>query len=241
VTEQLVTLADELRHALHCPTPTCLCTQSRPEQSEVVAGKWYFEALDAETVLPKLGVVSLVYFRDVTPAHWAFTWIEKLADAGLTRGCGSDTYCPDGAVSRAEMAVLLIRAIHGAFHTPPPATGGVFTDVPADFWAAGFIEELAADGITGGCGGGQYCPLRSVTRAEMAVLILRAIHGAGFTPPGATGLRFNDVPADYWAAAWIEQLATEGITSGCAGGNYCPEAPVTRAQMAVFLGRAFGL
>jgi hypothetical protein len=47
------------------------------------------------------------------------------------------------------------------------------------------------------------------------------------------------VPNTHWAAAWIKQLAAEGITTGCGGGNYCPYNPVTRAQMAVFLVRAF--
>jgi hypothetical protein len=49
------------------------------------------------------------------------------------------------------------------------------------------------------------------------------------------------VPTSYWAAPWIEQLYTEGITGGCGGGNYCPDQPVTRAQMAIFLVRTFGL
>jgi hypothetical protein len=52
---------------------------------------------------------------------------------------------------------------------------------------------------------------------------------------------FDDVPMGYWAAAWIEALASEGITAGCGGGNYCPDAPVSRAQMAVFLDRTFRL
>jgi hypothetical protein len=76
----------------------------------------------------------------------------------------------------------------------------------------------------------------------MAVFLLRAKHGAGYIPPtvgGSTG--FNDVSADYWAAAWIKQLAAEGITGGCGTGIYCPENPVTRAQMAVFLVRTFNL
>ena len=42
-------------------------------------------------------------------------------------------------------------------------------------------------------------------------------------------------------ADWIEELATEGITGGCGGGNYCPDAPNTRGQMAVFLVKTFGL
>jgi hypothetical protein len=49
------------------------------------------------------------------------------------------------------------------------------------------------------------------------------------------------VPTTHWAAKWIEALAAEGITGGCGSGNYCPEAVVTRAQMAVFLVTAFSL
>jgi hypothetical protein len=52
---------------------------------------------------------------------------------------------------------------------------------------------------------------------------------------------FADVPPGSFADGWIEQLADEAITGGCGGGNYCPDDPVTRAQMAVFLVRTFGL
>jgi hypothetical protein len=76
----------------------------------------------------------------------------------------------------------------------------------------------------------------------MAIFILRSKHGAGFQPPPATGM-FADVPIASPFAPWIEQLAREGVTGGC-GTNppvYCPDDPVTRGQMAVFLVRAFGL
>jgi hypothetical protein len=138
------------------------------------------------------------------------------------------------------MAVFLERGMNGSSYTPPPATGTVFADVPTSYWAAAWIEQLAADGITAGCGAGNYCPESAVTRAQMAVFLLRAKNGAGYNPPAASGV-FSDVPTEHWAAAWIEQLAAEGITSGCGNGNYCPENPVTRAQMAVFLVRAFNL
>jgi hypothetical protein len=72
------------------------------------------------------------------------------------------------------------------------------------------------------------------------VFLLRAKYGAAYVPPAATGV-FNDVPVGSFAAAFIEQLAAEGITAGCGGGNYCPNGEVTRAQMAVFLVRIFGL
>jgi PKD repeat protein len=180
-------------------------------------------------------------FSDVPPTHWAWPSIELLAANRITTGCGSLAFCPNDVVSRAQTAVFLVRAVHGPGFVPPPATGTRFTDVPAGHWAAGFIEQLAADGITSGCSATAYCPEGRLSRAQAAVLILRAAHGRQFMPPSATGSLFDDVPAGHWAGAWIEQLAREGITSGCAARLFCPVDFVTRAQMAVFLSRAFSL
>jgi hypothetical protein len=135
----------------------------------------------------------------------------------------------------------LLRASHGSAFTPPAASGAVFVDVPADAFAAAWIEALAAEGIAVGCGGGLFCPGAATTRAQMAVWLLRTKHGPGYAPPPATGTVFSDVPADSFAAAWIEALAAEGITSGCGDGRYCPEAATTRGQSAALLVRAFGL
>jgi ELWxxDGT repeat protein len=182
-------------------------------------------------------------FADVPPTHWAFRFAEALVEAGLTNGCGLGNYCPGRSVNRAEAAVFLVGAAHGAAFTPPPATGAVYSDVPANHWAARWIEQLAADGLTSGCGTAppRYCPDRTVTRAEMAVLVLRAKYGSAWTPPPATGMVFGDVPAAYWAAPWIERLAAEGIAGGCGNGDFCPERGVTRAELAVYLAGAFGL
>ena len=77
----------------------------------------------------------------------------------------------------------------------------------------------------------------------MAIFLLRAKYGSDYVPPavGDEGTGFNDVPSNGFAAAWIKQLAAEGITGGCGGGNYCPNNTVTRSQMAVFLQRTFNL
>jgi branched-chain amino acid transport system substrate-binding protein len=185
-------------------------------------------------------------FTDVSFNYWASSWIERLYRAGITTGCGTNplSYCPEQSVTRAQMAIFLERGIHGAAYIPPAGTGLVFADVPFSYWAVNWVEKLFADGITTGCSTSplSYCPEDSVTRAQMAVFLLRAKHGAAYIPPtvgGSTG--FNDVPVTHWAAAWIKQLAAEGITTGCGSGNYCPEDSVTRAQMAVFLVRTFNL
>ena len=52
---------------------------------------------------------------------------------------------------------------------------------------------------------------------------------------------FNDVPTGHWAFRFIEALADSGITGGCGGGDYCPDSPITRGEMAVFLSAALGL
>jgi IPT/TIG domain/S-layer homology domain len=110
-----------------------------------------------------------------------------------------------------------------------------FFDVTQSDPVHSFVEKIARKGITGGCGGGDYCPTSPTTRAEMAVFLLKFEHGAAYAPPTCTGI-FHDVPCPGgFAVDWIEQLFNEGITGGCDGSNYCPNAPVRRDQMAVLL------
>jgi len=181
-------------------------------------------------------------FLDVPPGAFARAEIGAVFNAGVTAGCGLHVYCPTSAVTRAQMAVFLLKASLGSGYTPPPATGTVFADVDAGDFAAAWIEDLYGRGITGGCATNplRYCPDSSVTRAQMAVFLLKAEHGSAYTPPACTGM-FTDVACPSLFADWIEQLAAESVTAGCGGGNYCPESPVNRAQMAVFLTKTFNL
>lgn len=182
-------------------------------------------------------------FADVPVGAFGQTYIESINTAGITGGCSviPRNYCPSTSVTRAQMAIFLLRGIHGANYAPPAATGTVFLDVPINAFGAAWIERLAAEGITGGCGGGNYCPDNPVTRSSMAIFLLRAKYTSSYAPPAATGTVFLDVPIGAFAGSWIERLAAEGITGGCGGGNYCPNTNVTRDQMAVFLVRTFSL
>ena len=157
-------------------------------------------------------------FFDAQPDHWDFSFIETLYGAGITAGCGNANYCPEDSVTRAQMAVFLERGMNASDYSPPAASGNVFFDVGAGDFAASFIEQLASDGITAGCGNGNYCPNATVTRDHMAVFLLRAKYGSGYAPPEAVGA-FSDVPADSFAADWIEQLSVEGISAGCGAGT----------------------
>ena len=181
-------------------------------------------------------------FLDVPGAHLFHDYVVVVARAAITAGCGPGIYCPAGAVTRAQMAVFLLKAKFGSSHVPPPATGTLFDDVPANAFAADWIEELAGLGVTTGCGGNNYCPDATVTRAQMAVFLLKTLVGSSYTPAPATGI-FGDVPADDPFAPWIEDLYRREITGGCSASPllYCPAGPNNRGQMAVFVVKTFGL
>jgi VCBS repeat protein/putative Ig domain-containing protein/IPT/TIG domain-containing protein/FG-GAP repeat protein len=182
-------------------------------------------------------------FADV-PASNAFRgFICDIARHRITAGCGQGDFCPGGSLLRAAMAVFLLRSSRGAVFVPPPASG-FFTDLPADNPFAPWVEEIYNEGIAAGCSSSplRYCPSSPVSRASMAVFLLRTLQGSTYAPPPATGI-FVDVPVSSPFAPWIEQLYRQGITGGCSVSPlaYCPLDSVTRASMAVFLTATFGL
>lgn len=199
-------------------------------------GKVYFTDLNGT-----LQWLAPYTFADVPPTAFAWPFIEALYAAGVTAGCGGDNYCPTAEITRGQMAVFLLISREGPGYAPPPCTSPLFADVPCSNPLAPWINELARRGVTGGCGGGNYCPNTSVTRNQMAVFLLATKEGNGYTPPACTTPVFTDVPCSSPFAPWVNELARRGITGGCGGGNFCPADPVNRAQMAVFLATTFGL
>ena len=105
------------------------------------------------------------------------------------------------------------------------------------------INALARRGVLAGtqCSPGRICPDEPVTRSTVAVWLGRAVTGS--EPAEAASVRFADVDVGDWRASHIERLAELGVTGGCAVEplRYCPEAHVTRGQMAALLSRAFEL
>jgi len=174
-------------------------------------------------------------FLDVPPTHWAVNYVEAIYYAGLTSGYPDGTYRPENPVTRAEMAVFLLNGM--GINAPPINGSHPFSDI-AGHWAEKYIEELYDQGITGGYPDGTYRPENLVTRAEMAVFLLK---GIGVTPPPMDGSApFTDINL-HWAEIFIEELYDQGITGGYPDGTYRPENRVTRAEMAVFLVNTFNI
>jgi hypothetical protein len=159
--------------------------------------------------------------------------ILALADLGVTKGCNppdNDRYCPDDLVTRGQMAAFIHRALDGVLTPGEPV---VFSDDDGSIFEAD-IEWLGATGVTKGCDVDRYCPDDPVTRAQMAAFIHRALDGV--LTPGEP-VEFTDDDGSIFEAD-IEWLGATGVTKGCDVDRYCPDDPVTRAQMASFIIRA---
>ena len=181
-------------------------------------------------------------FLDVPAGQQFHSFIVTLVSNGITVGVGGGNYGVAQDTLRQQMAVFLLRSKYGLCYTPPPCTVPVFDDVPCSSGFAPWINELVAQGITGGCGNGtSYCPTSPVLRQQMAVLLLRTLEGTGYAPPACTVETFTDVPCSSPFAPWIYELVARSITAGCGGGLYCPTLSANRGQMATFIVKTFNL
>ena len=130
---------------------------------------WIVRVLDGEDP----PTVTQTRFNDVDPDGFYASFVERMAELGVTSGCGDGSgYCPDATVTRAHMAVFLSRA-----YDLPEGPDPGFSDVAADAWFVTAVAKLAASGITSGCGDGTgFCPGGDTTRAQMATFLWRAIN-----------------------------------------------------------------
>jgi hypothetical protein len=183
----------------------------------------------------------IVNFLDVPESHQFNSFVTTLVRNEITVGVGGGNYGVAQNTLRQQMAVFLLKAKKGICYVPPPCNTPVFSDVPCSSNFAPWINELVAEGITGGCGGGLYCPTNAVNRQQMAVFLLKTLEGSAYTPPACDMATFTDVPCSSNFAPWIYELVARNITAGCGGGNYCPLTAANRGQMATFLVKTFGL
>jgi RHS repeat-associated protein len=188
------------------------------------------------------GCTAAAVFADVPQGAPFQREIEALKSAGVTAGCSLTPldYCPNDNITRGQMAVFLLAAKEGPGYTPPACVQQIFADVPCAAPYAAWINELSRRGITGGCSTSplMYCPNDNVSNAVMSVYVIASL---GVSPPACSAAPFADVPCSAFASQFIAEEARRQITTGCGGGNFCPNALVTRAQMAGLLVHTFDI
>ncbi|MYC85235.1 MAG: hypothetical protein F4X18_06895 [Acidimicrobiia bacterium] len=163
--------------------------------------------------------------------------ILSMKDLMATLGVRSGERAFTAATVAAVMLVLLAGPVSRA------AGGTGFADVQEGGVHRPAIEALDGAGVLDGteCAPDSFCPADPIPRWVVAVWLVRVLDGGD--PPGAGGSSFADVDGAEWWAPHVERLADLEVTTGCAADplRFCPDDPVTRAQMASFLARAFDL
>jgi len=177
-------------------------------------------------------------FTDVSPSDPFFPAIDLLRESGITTGCQTSPpmYCSTDNITEGQMAVFVVRSVMGGDNFTYTQTP-YFSDVPASYSFFQWIQKMQDLGIALPCAPNQYCPDTPVTRGIMAVLIIRGRYGVATPTSYPATPYFTDVPPSHPYFPWIQKMKQLGITSGCTTTTYCPDDPVTRGQMAVFIMR----
>lgn len=164
--------------------------------------------------------------------------IVALASEGVVQGCEDGRFCPDGQLTRGQVATILRNALD----LPEPIERMSDDGEPVSRFAdtsdsvhAGAIEAIADAGLTSGCSEDRFCPHDEISRGELATLLQRALD----LPDAADGTYFTDAGGTHGPA--IESLADNGIAAGCSLVAFCANDTLARAHAATFIARALDL
>ncbi|UQZ34370.1 hypothetical protein C2I18_13085 [Paenibacillus sp. PK3_47] len=164
--------------------------------------------------------------------HWAEQSVSDALSDGIISGYPDGSFRPDQPVTRAEFAVLLMKALHLEAGSAELA----FTDRSLiGAWAQGAISAAVESKVIKGYSDGSFKPASVLSRAEMAVMIARAL---GQEPASHKAADFEDHSSiPEWAAGSVQLLGRLGIVNGRGGNLFQPQAPATRAEVVVTLQR----
>lgn len=168
-------------------------------------------------------------FKD-TKGHWALESILYLRARGIISGFADGTFRPNGKVTRAQLAAMLVRA--KGIQVSPEAKPE-FRDVPSGHWAYKEIAAAKAEGIISGYPDGTFAPGQPVTREQIAAMIARAFPAE----PALPDQGFTDISRS-WAKESIITLSKAGIIGGYPDNTFVPKKSATRAEVSIILARA---
>ena len=172
-------------------------------------------------------------FSDVPTSFWGYSIITNLATRGIVAGYTDGTFKPNAAITRAEFATMLAKAL-GLNITN---TTTAFTDVAQGSWDYGPVNAVAAAGLVSGYGGTtQFGPYTLITREQMAVMVAKALGTKAPVVNGTELSAFSDGSrVDGWATTGVDEAVKAGIVIGMSADHLVPLAHATRAQAAAML------
>jgi hypothetical protein len=170
-----------------------------------------------------------------TQGHWANIPALALFREGIVNGYPDGTFRPDGLLTRAEFAKMVILALKISPFSPSLPT---FPDVSKDHWGFSYIEAAVKAGLFRGFPDGTFRPEEPVTREQILTVIAR---NAGWKLMQSSNPTFPDLTPENWAYPYVETAIQEGfIEKGdfrLCGEFWGTGIPATRGQTALLLSR----
>lgn len=166
-------------------------------------------------------------FNDVPTSFWAYDLIKRAAAMQIILGTTEETFSPNGNITRAEFTTILARVLNLKEGSASP-----FSDVGSDKWYSQSINAAYAAGLVNGRSDTQFVPNGTITREEMAALIVRALEfKLGRELEAGTATTFSDEASiAQWAIEAIEKATAAGIIDGKGNNNFDPKGLLTRAE-----------
>ncbi|SCZ81387.1 S-layer homology domain-containing protein [Acidaminobacter hydrogenoformans] len=197
-------------------------------RSRVVGDRLVFSAPHLSTY----GVLQKnVVFMDMTQ-HWAKTVIEELAVKGIVSGRALTEYEPNGTITRAEFATILVQALQ--------LKGDVkvtFNDVYASDWYYEYVNVAALHGLVSGVGGGKFAPNENITRQDMAIMIVKAYEKLLGTSVKGVPVEIKDLPmVSAYAKDRVLAARFNQLIGGYPDGTFKPMNNATRAEAGQMVG-----
>ncbi|WP_159886448.1 S-layer homology domain-containing protein [Paenibacillus puerhi] len=205
-----------------------------------------FQAMDGgrtRALLKRQGNSTYAVIRhtksfDDLAGHWAKDEIALLASKLIVDGRTEHNFVPQGDVTRAEFATLLVKGLG-----LQPQVSSLFRDVSVSDWYAPYVGAAAGAGLVEGLEPGAFKPDDRITREQMATMLIRALKIVGTTVTASpTDAAQTDRFADHaiissWAREGVTQALKAGLMNGKSAEAFEPSAPANRAEAAVVLKR----
>jgi hypothetical protein len=161
--------------------------------------------------------------------HWAAEAITELTRKEIVMGYGNYRFVPDSSITRAEAAVMLVRALKLSKQKTLR-----YTDLDASQWAYSSIAKAEQAGLIEGYPDRTFGPNRPLTRMEMTNMLARSLNMVGKLRGNSP---FDDVANDYWGVGILKQMWADGWISGFPDGAFRPDQEATRAEFATLLNK----
>jgi hypothetical protein len=212
------------------PELTHLYRLSEDGKLEYVGGQLANGVLTAQVTEPGRYIALELNktFTDVAGTHWASKVIQTMASKLVAEGVSDDRFAPDADVTRAEFIALIARSLK----LPASPGAASFGDVAADSWYEDAVQAAVKAGLIGGYDDGTFAPDRTISREEMAVILVRAYeYQSGKLTGASAGTSFADADQmSEWARDAVGHAAALGLLNGRDGGQFVPQGQLTRAE-----------